>query len=153
VTHRLLAPALALAFALGLTVGVAGCGSDSDDSSTTSSSPTQPTSTGPAPAEVCDALDKLVADVKSLQDDDTLQEYKTDIDAAIVDFREFKNLAVDAYADDVDTFEQALTDFADQVKSFGNGQGAMQSLEDLGAAAGNLDDAATTLVEQIPCAS
>lgn len=150
-THRL--PALALALALGLTLGVAGCGSDSNDSTTTSSSPSEPTSTEPAPAEVCDALDKLVADVKSLQDDSTLQEYKTDVDAAIVDFREFRSLAIDAYSDDVDAFEQALTDFGDQVKSFGQGQGAMQSLEDLGAAAGNLDDAATTLVENIPCSS
>ena len=148
-THRL----LALALTLGLTLGFAGCGSDSNDSTSTSSTPAASPSTEPAPAEVCDALDKLTADVKSLQDDNTLQEYKTDLDATIVDFRTFKNLAIDAYADDVDTFETALTDFGDQVKSFGHGQGVMQSLEDLGAAAGQLDDAATTLVEQIPCSS
>lgn len=149
-THRLLA--LALGPFLGLTLLLAGCGDDSNDSTSTSSPATSPTE--PASADVCDAKDKLDADVKGMQDDNTAQEYKDSLTAVSQDLKDLVDVADNAYSDDIATFQAALNKFADQVKSIGTGdQGVLQTLEDLGKAAGELGDAAQTLVDQIPCPS
>lgn len=149
-THRLLA--LALGPFLGLTLLLAGCGDDSNDSSSTSSPATSPTE--PASADVCDAKDKLDADVKGMQEDNTAQEYKDSLSAISQDLKDLVDVADDAYSDDIATFQAALNKFGDQVKSIGNGdQGVLQTLEDLGKAAGELGDAAQTLADQIPCPS
>lgn len=149
-THRLLA--LALGPFLGLTLLLAGCGDDSNDSTSTSSPATSPTES--ASADVCDAKDKLDADVKGMQDDNTAQEYKDSLTAVSQDLKDLVDVADNAYSDDIATFQAALNKFADQVKSIGTGdQGVLQTLEDLGKAAGELGDAAQTLVDQIPCPS
>ncbi len=156
-THRLLTLALAPCVCLGLALSAAGCGSDSDSggsSSSTSSSPTPSTSpTGTASAEVCSALDQLTQDVEGLKDDSTAAEYKTDLTAITTDFQQFADVAKTSYGEDVDAFQTALTAFTDQLKSLGNGQGALQALQDIGKAAGDLEDAMKTLGEQISCSS
>lgn len=149
-THRLLA--LALGPFLGLTLLLAGCGDDSNDSSSTSSPATSPTE--PASADVCDAKDKLDADVKGMQEDNTAQEYKDSLSAISQDLKDLVDVADNAYSDDIATFQAALNKFGDQVAKVGNGdQGVLQTLEDLGTAAGELGDAAQTLADQIPCPS
>ncbi|MFC4782842.1 hypothetical protein ACT8ZV_00075 [Nocardioides sp. MAHUQ-72] len=154
-THRL--PALVLALALALPAAACGSDSDSDEGSpspSTSSSATSSSSpTGTASAEVCAALDQLTQDVKALKDDKTAAEYSADLTAISADFKKLADVAGTAYADDVDTFQAALTTFADQLKSLGNGQGALQALQDLGQAAGDLEDALASLAGQIKCSS
>ncbi len=143
-----------LALVLGLALLLAGCGSDNGTSTSSSSTPTPTDSssvTEPASADVCAARDKLVTDVRSMKGDNA-QEFKTDFTAAKKDFEELRSVADATYSDDLDNFETALTEFADALKSFAS-EGAMQGLENLGKAAGDLDDAAATLAEQIPCPS
>ncbi len=148
------APSARPRLALGLALLLAGCGSD-DSTSTSSSSSPSPTDgssvTEPASADVCAARDQLVTDVRSMKDDN-VQEFKTDFTAAKKDFEELRSVAEATYSDDLDNFETALSDFADALSSFGS-EGAMQGLEKLGKAAGELDDAAATLAEEIPCPS
>ncbi|GAA2147160.1 hypothetical protein GCM10009844_24120 [Nocardioides koreensis] len=152
-THRL----LALVLALGLSLVAGGCGGDSNDSagsSSTTPSPTATSPTEPAAADVCDAKDKLDADVKGMKEDNTAPEYKASLTAISQDLKDLVTVADDAYSDDLATFQAALNTFADQVKSIGSSnQGALKTLEDLGQAAGALGDAAQTLAEQIPCPS
>ena len=133
-THRLLALALGLAL-------LAGCGSDNNDSAGTSSSS----------AAVCAARDKLVADVRSMKDD-SATEFATDFTAARNDFQELRSAADAAYSEDLDAFETALSNFGKALSSIGS-EGAMQGLEKLGKAAGQLDDATATLAREIPCPS
>lgn len=152
-THRLLA--LALGPFLGVSLLVAGCGGDSNDSESASTPTTSATSpTEPAPADVCDAKDKLDADVKGMDNDNTAQDYKDSLTAVSQDLKDLVDVADDAYSDDVANFQAALNKFGDQVAQIGNGdQGVLQTLEDLGRAAGVLGDAAQTLADQIPCPS
>ena len=131
-THRLLALVLGLAL-------LAGCGSANSTSSSSSS------------ADVCAARDKLVADVRSMKNDNA-QEFATDLAAAKKDFQELRSVAKATYSKDLDNFETALSDFAHALGSFGS-EGAMQGLEKLGKAAGEVDDAAATLAKEIPCPS
>lgn len=148
-SHRL----LALVLALGLTVLVAGCGSDSDNSSSSSSTTPSPSSSASESSLVCDSLDQLATDVKAMQDDNTVTEFQASLDAVTKDFTDVKAAAQAAYSGDVKDVETALTDFGDQLKKIGNGQGAMKQLEDLGTAAGNVSDAVATLVADVPCPS
>ena len=83
---------------------------------------------------------------------DNAQEFATDFAAAKQDFQELRSAAKATYSEDLDNFETALSDFADALSSFGS-EGAMQGLEKLGKAAGQLNDAAATLAKQIPCPS
>lgn len=146
-------PALVLGLVLGLALLLAGCGSD-NGTSTSSSTPTPTDSssvTEPASADVCAARDKLVTDVKSMKGDNA-QEFTTDFTAVKKDLEDLRSAAETAYSADLDNFETALTEFSDALKSFAS-EGAMQGLENLGKAAGDLNDAAATLAEQIPCPS
>ena len=133
-THRLLAPALALVLGLAL---LAGCGSDNNTTSTSSS------------ADVCAARDKLVADVRSMRNDNA-EEFATDFATARKDFEELRSVAKATYSKDLDNIETAVSNLADALSSFGS-EGAMQGLEKLGKAAGELNDAAAALAEKIPC--
>ena len=147
-THRL------LALALGLALFAGGCGDDSNDSSSSSPTPSSTAPTEPAPSDVCDAKDKLDADVMGMKEDNTAQQYKASLTAISQDLKDLVTVADDAYSDDLATFQAALKTFADQVKSIGSSdQGALKTLEDLGQAAGDLGDAGQTLAEQIPCPS
>ena len=148
-SHRL----LALVLALGLTVLVAGCGSDSNNSSSSSSTTPSPSSSASGSSLVCDSLDQLATDVKSMQDDKTVAEFQASLDAVTKDFTDVKAAAQAAYSGDVKDVETALTAFGDQLKKIGNGQGAMKQLEALGTAAGNVSDAVATLVADVPCPS
>ena len=148
-SHRL----LALVLTLGLTVLVAGCGSDSNNSSSSSSSTPSPSSSSTGSSLVCDDLDQLATDVKAMQDDNTVAEFQASLDAVTKDFTDVKAAAQAAYSGDVKDVETALNAFSDQLKSIGNGQGAMKQLEDLGTAAGNVSDAVATLVADVPCPS
>lgn len=149
-THRL----LALAAVLGLALFAGGCGDDSNDSSSSSPTPSSTSPTEPAPSDVCDAKDKLDADVTGMKEDNTAQQYKASLTAISQDLKDLVTVADDAYSDDLATFQAALNTFADQVKSIGSSdQGALKTLEDLGQAAGDLGDAGQTLAEQIPCPS
>lgn len=154
--NRLLSLVLALGInALAIAVLVAGCGSD--DSSNNNASPSSPTSSAsssePASTAVCAARDKLATDVKSLQNASTLQEFSTDFAAIGVDFKSLTTLAQSAYSDDIAAVQKALTKFGDQLKSLGNGQDTSKNLEDLGKAAGDVNDATQALVTQISCPS
>ena len=147
--HRL----FALVLTLGMTVLVAGCGSDSDNSSSSSSSTPSPSSSSSGSSLVCDSLDQLATDVKSMQDDSTVAEFHASLDAVTKDFTDVKAAAQAAYSGDVKDVETALNAFTDQLEKLGNGQGAMKQLEDLGTAAGNVSDAVAALIADVPCPS
>ena len=146
--HRL----LALVLTLGLTVLVAGCGSDSNNSSSSSTTPS-PSSSSSGSSLVCDNLDQLATDVKSMQDDNTVAEFQASLAAVNKDFDNVKAAAQAAYSGDIKDIETALNAFSDQLKKIGNGQGAMTQLEALGTAAGNVSDAVAALIADVPCPS
>jgi len=148
VPHRL----LALVLTLGLTVLVAGCGSDSNNSSSSSTTPS-PSSSSSGSSLVCDNLDQLATDVKSMQDDNTVAEFQASLAAVNKDFDNVKAAAQAAYSGDIKDIETALNAFSDQLKKIGNGQGAMTQLEALGTAAGNVSDAVAALIADVPCPS
>jgi len=149
VSHRL----FALVLTLGMTVLVAGCGSDSDNSSSSSSSTPSPSSSSSGSSLVCDSLDQLATDVKSMQDDNTVAEFQASLTAVNKDFDNVKAAAQAAYSGDIKDIETALNAFSDQLKKIGNGQGAMTQLEALGTAAGNVSDAVAALIADVPCPS
>ena len=148
-SHRL----FALVLTLGMTVLVAGCGSDSDNSSSSSSSTPSPSSSSSGSSLVCDSLDQLATDVKSMQDDNTVAEFQASLTAVNKDFDNVKAAAQAAYSGDIKDIETALNAFSDQLKKIGNGQGAMTQLEALGTAAGNVSDAVAALIADVPCPS
>ena len=146
--HRL----LALVLTLGLTVLVAACGSDSNNSSSSSTTPS-PSSSSSGSSLVCNNLDQLATDVKSMQDDNTVAEFQASLTAVNKDFDNVKAAAQAAYSGDIKDIETALNAFSDQLKKIGNGQGAMTQLEALGTAAGNVSDAVAALIADVPCPS
>ena len=146
--HRL----IALVLALGLTVLVAACGSDSNNSSSSSTTPS-PSSSSSGSSLVCNNLDQLATDVKSMQDDNTVAEFQASLTAVNKDFDNVKAAAQAAYSGDIKDIETALNAFSDQLKKIGNGQGAMTQLEALGTAAGNVSDAVAALIADVPCPS
>jgi len=148
VPHRL----IALVLALGLTVLVAACGSDSNNSSSSSTTPS-PSSSSSGSSLVCNNLDQLATDVKSMQDDNTVAEFQASLTAVNKDFDNVKAAAQAAYSGDIKDIETALNAFSDQLKKIGNGQGAMTQLEALGTAAGNVSDAVAALIADVPCPS
>ena len=129
-----------LVLVLGLTLLLAGCGSGNNTSASTSSS-----------ADVCAARDKLVADVRAMKNDNA-EQFATDFATAKKDFEELRSVAKATYSKDLDNFETAVSNFAHALGSFGS-EGAMQGLEKLGKAAGELSNATATLAEKIPCPS
>ena len=146
--HRL----IALVLTLGLTVLVAACGSDSNNSSSSSTTPS-PSSSSSGSSLVCNNLDQLATDVKSMQDDNTVAEFQASLTAVNKDFDNVKAAAQAAYSGDIKDIETALNAFSDQLKKIGNGQGAMTQLEALGTAAGNVSDAVAALIADVPCPS
>ena len=102
-SHRL----LALVLTLGLTVLVAGCGSDSNDSSSSSVEHAVAVEQLERSSLVCDSLDQLSTDVKSMQDDNTVAEFQASLDAVTKDFTDVKAAAQAAYSGDVKDVETA----------------------------------------------
>ncbi len=149
-THRL------LAVLLGLTLLVAaGCSGDSnDDESSSSSSPstesTSPSTSASASSLACDSLHSLEDDVSSMKNAKSVDEFQSGYNAAKQDYADLKPAASAAYGDDVDAIDQAMSDFGDALKSFGD-QGALKGLQNLGKAAGNLDDSVSQLSTDLPC--
>jgi hypothetical protein len=82
----------------------------------------------------------------------SVQQFTTAYNAAKKDFADLKPALSSSYGGDVDAIGQAMTDFGNALKSFGD-QGALQGLQDLGKAAGNLQDAVTQLATDLPCPS
>jgi hypothetical protein len=154
VTHRVIAVLLALSL-LGLSLLVlSACGSDSSDDSASppESSATTSAESSPASSEACDTLGALQDDVASMTTASSVQQFTTAYNAAKKDFADLKPALGASYGGDVDAIGQAMTDFGDALKSFGD-QGALQGLQDLGKAAGNLQTAVTQLATDLPCPS
>lgn len=153
-THRLIAVLLALAL-LGLSLLVlSACGSDSSDDSASpsESSVTSSAASSPASDEACDTLSALEDDVASMTTADSVEQFTTAYEAAKKDFADLEPALSSSYGDEVDAIGQAMSDFGEALKGFGE-RGALQGLEDLGKAAGNLQDAITHLATELPCPS
>lgn len=149
--NRLLSLALALGInALAIAVLVAGCGSDNNSSSSPSPSPS---STSASNSGFCTAIDQLATDTKAMTDDNTVQQFQASLTAVGNDLKDVKTQAQAEFAGPVDDVQKALTAFGDQLKSIGNGQGAMKTLEALGTAAGNVNDSVAALASQASCPS
>ena len=152
--NRLLSLAIALGInALAVAVLVAGCGSDNNSTSSSSTSPTPSSSTTGGGSAVCTAIDQLATDTKAMTDDTTVQQFQASLTAVGNDLKDVKAQAQAEFAGPVDDVQKALTAFGDELKSVGNGQGAMKTLEALGKAAGNVSDSVQALASQASCPS
>ena len=145
--HRLLALLLSASL-FGLALVLVACGSDSSDDS---SSPPSSTSSSPS-AEVCNALNALSDDVRTMSTASSLSEFQQGFHAAQRDFAQLKPAASAAYGPEVDAVQKALDDFGNALQSVGQG-GAGSGLQQLGTASVQLGTAVQQLATDLPCPS
>lgn len=147
--HRPLAVLLS-AMLFGLALVLVACGSSNNGSS--SPSPSATSSSPTASAQLCDALNALTADVKTMTTAGSVSEFQQGFHAAQHDFAQLKPAASAAYGPQVDAVQKALENFGKAMQSVGQG-GAGSGLQQLGTAAVQLGTAVQQLATALPCPS
>jgi hypothetical protein len=123
-----------------------GCGeaSDSDRNPAAETTPAGETTA------VCAAVEELDVSLDSLEDSESMDEYKTRYATVREDFETLRNASGGEYAAETQAFESALDEFEASLTSLGD-EGILSGLLGLAGDAANLAAAGDTLDDAIDC--
>lgn len=99
---------------------------------------------------VCEAVNTLDASLDSLEDSESMDEYKTRYATVREDFETLRNASGGEYAAETQAFESALDEFEASLASLGD-EGILSGLLGLAGDAANLAVAGDTLDDAIDC--